>query len=91
MVQCATKECITQRGCGAELCLIWMICFKLLFVIFVVVLWSCKICGVRANLGRRNKFTRTEKPSEVFWCGWRYKGASKKWELSERAMRRLCG
>ena len=32
---------------------------------FVVVLWSWKICGVRANLERRNKLTRAEKPSEV--------------------------
>ena len=33
---------------------------------FGVVLWTWKICGVRANLERRNKLTRAEKPSEVF-------------------------
>ena len=42
-----------------------MICFELLFVVFVVVLWLWKICAVRANLERRNKLTRAEKPSEV--------------------------
>ena len=32
---------------------------------FVVVLWSWKISGARANLERRNKLTRAENPSEV--------------------------
>ena len=36
--------------------------------------------------------TRAEKPSEVIWGGvWRYKGASKRWGLCERAMERLGG
>ena len=32
---------------------------------FVVVLWSWKISGARANWERRNELTRAEKPSEV--------------------------
>ena len=36
--------------------------------------------------------TRAEKPSEVIWGGvWRYKGASKRWGLRERAMGRFGG
>ena len=59
---------------------------------FVVVLWSWKISGARANLERRNKLTRAEKPSEVIRGGvWRYKGASKRWGLREQAMGRLGG
>ena len=54
---------------------------------FVVILWTWKICGARANLERRNKLTRAEKPSEVIRGGaWRYKGASKRWWLRERDM-----
>ena len=55
---------------------------------FVVVLWSWKISGARANWGRKNKLTRAEKRSEVIRGRgvWRYKGASTRWGLRERAM-----
>ena len=41
-----------------ELCGILMILFELLA--FVVVLWSWKICGARANLERRNESRKAQ-------------------------------